>query len=592
MPSTRLIAIFIVIILPGFVLGQDTVSNLLSREMINVLQQDGLLLSKKIQLQDQNELWNSEKKKKKVIENFDDFFNKIKNKLEPAQCTNKGLYNNLVIDGESFYSIVNRVFENGIIDKDLGNRLADFNIPVKYNAGVPILNLSENSFFTFTSSSVIGLNSQNKVDLNVDSRVLARINAYRNDSISNSKAFELNYICGSFQNHLADLADSIIEQKIFSDYDISLVKEFWDNSSKRRPTDSLVRYFKGVYLQTRQGAFSSNQTAMEARLKSNVGLGFVNASTNTSINRQNNRSNQSSNENYKLYIISKPVMQAIPTRAQIKEAFKNVLSLNTAVITKDIYLNNNNTELIDMQVGPISGDMYKMIKIDHDFIRNHLPKKYGNVFTSSLIYSDTADNEARVRNLKIALQVDNDFKSQASSGFAKGEKFNLPMRLYYRNIKVGNDTLFIYESTKDLTAKFSNFPITEDNAEFKLIDSTSTAYQYHTSIRVTTEGEQIFDSPNIIQKYANVSQEMINMLHIDPMLFTNLGASLGSASKRNGEWYYDIDLAVPKNRINKLSADLTLPFEINVIYKNQHEPASKRIVTLTIPVPKATNAGI
>lgn len=539
----------------------DTVSNLLRKEMIDILCRDGLLLSDKVKAQDENEYWTKPSQREKVIGRYDKFYYKIRNKLEPMPCTERPLSGQLSIDGVSLYRLGSMVFPNGRLENQFNGSLPEYLIPDNMSIGIPGAYIeSDRAYFNFSGLSVSELGADNKTKLDVDGTIKAKIENLAKDTVAQKKSFQLSYICGTFQNYMADVAERIIVQKTFDAADLLVVKDFWDKAFRRQETDRLIKSFEGVYLVSKQGISNYKNADLQTNIKANFNVGILQTGSSGSFHKQTQKEMVKTSDSYKIYMMSAPVMQPLPSVQDIKDAFANVVK--GEITSRDLSLNDRDNEIITMDIGPLPPEIVNMLEVDKDYTFNHL--SYNKLIKTPTLQLQPADKE-NFYTAKINVAINDNVKIDTTSFFYQGDKFYFPFRLYYKTIsrnKSGMDTLVLFESKEDVAVRFTNYPIiTYDVNTFELTDSTAGDYIYTGTIAVeTASGTRLLPSEHMMFRMNPLSKAM-EIAGVDPMLHTNIYRA--TAEVKDNE-HYRLVLKIPKERLAKSTADLDLSYQVKI----------------------------
>lgn len=598
MTSAKLIAAAIGIVMPFLAFSQatDSVSTLLQNEMITVMQRDGLLLSDSARNAPYSDLWSNDRQREKTIRQFDKFQESIRSLIRPPECSNSRKY--CEVKGTSLYTLSELVYRKGDSDPLLNNNPSKYQLTDNLDQNLPCINISDdNAAMTFNSSNIVGKSIESVSSLNLESKVIARIKVYQSDTGMTSKHFQISYFCGTYENPLAKIAAGIIESKHLGPEGLAVVKDMWDKSIYYDSTDRILKSFPMVYVSSQKGYSTANEKNLQAKGDSRVNFIFFSNNTSAAINKQSAQSSYSTSLSQKIWVKdSKPEMQELPIRQQIQEAFTNATKNDTKIITADLSFNDDDDETISMQVGPISAAMYKMLEVDKQFMDNNLRGKYRGLFRKPVISLENADDsETRVRNLSIKISINDVFKTDSTTGFAKGEKFPLPLRIFYNNIPRGSkDTLVVYENTEAAYVKYSNYPIVPDRIQFCLVDTMGNDYVYRGRFKVLLNDNDRLKSTTdqskaLITRMVNFNQQLIDSLNIQDII-TNLGYYPATAvPDENGNWYYQLSgVKIPKQKIAHLKEPLELSYEMNImnVHKNDKETLvqSRRISRIILPI--------
>jgi hypothetical protein len=577
--------LLVALIVPMIVSAENAdtlVSDLLRKEMTDILSRDGLLLSDKVKAQDQNEYWSSVSKREKVIGRYDNFYNKIKNKLEPMPCTERKLSGELSIDGISLYRLGSMVFPNGRMDNQFNGSLPEYMIPDNMGIGIPGANVeSDRASFNFSGLSVAELSVDNKTKLDVDGQIKAKIENLAKDTMAQKKSFQLSYICGTFQNYLADVAEKIIIRKSFDPEDMLVVKDYWDKSFRRLESDRLIKSFEGVYLVSKQGISNYKNADLQTNLRVNFNVGILQTGSSGSFHKQTQKEMVKTSDSYQIFMMSQPIMQPLPTRAEMQEAFRNVVK--GEITSKGLSLNDRDNETISVNIGPLPGEMKDMLEVDKDFTFNNLT--YRRLLKAPMLQW-TASDKPNYYTAKIEVAINDDIKIDSTSSFYKGDRFYFPFRIYYKTISNSGsklDTLVLFQSTEDVSVRFTNYPIVSNEINyFELKDSTSTDYIYEGTIRVEmASGIKLLRSEHMMYQMGPLSKEMEDA-NVDKMLHTNIYRATGEVADNE---HYKLTLKIPRERIAKTTAsELLLNYQVK-IEMSGIIPKATRITKILIPVP-------
>jgi hypothetical protein len=307
-------------------------------------------------------------------------------------------------------------------------------------------------------------------------------------------------------------------------------------------------------------------------------VGVFQTGSSAEFHRQSQKELVRNNDGYNIYMMSPPVMQPLPFRAEIKESFRNVVK--GEILATDLSLNDDREkETIRVKIGPLPPEMVKMLEVDKEYTFNNLV--YKRLIKTPSLKIEPAGNDFYTASIDVA--INENIKIDSTSSFYKGDRFYFPFRLYYKTIPTGtNDTLVLFQSNEDVTVRFTNYPILSDPINyFEFVDSTATDYNYEGSIAVQPGlGRILIKSEKILNKIYAVPQEMSNA-NIDDMLYTNLTRATGEPTDNE---HYRVKLKIPKERLSKTTKDVLLVYQLKIMTSGK-TTESMRIGKILIPLP-------
>ena len=425
----------------------------------------------------------------------------------------------------------------------------------------------------------MGLSAENKSNLAFGEKFSAKIEAYIKDSGQN--AYQLSYACGTFTNYMGNVAEQIIINQTFSPSDWLIVKDFYDKAHLRNTNDSLIKSFAGVYLISKKGTTSFKQLQVDAAISSNITAGIFNSATKGEVKKEAGQGLVTDASSYKLYFQSKPALQAFPTAAQINAALNSVVKAE--VPTKSLSLNETDEQTFTISIDNIDSSIYAKLAIDKDFTqKNIIPAAI--IKDPVLVKDPVRPNYIGTYNVRVKVGLNENYKiGNTTSSVFKGERFNVPIRLFYANIRGNKDTLVFYESKNELSLKYINYPVLQDNYVFELVDTSNGKYKYRGSIALELASDDVLlDAPGLLVRPLNLTQEQIDAMGING-LNTAVSSAIGIPNRQNRRMY-DVEFKVPKATMAKLTEDLKLQFELNIKHSKQQMSGSRRVADIILPI--------
>ncbi len=580
---------------PG--ISQKLVADLMKLEMEQMLVNDRLLLDSATKMQPANDLWDkpgrNNKTRDAVIKQFDDFHNKIAFKMQPPACAKESLYG-AVISGSSLYNLGGRVLPGGSLPPYLSGTKPEFLVPGFPTLGIPSQSFeNDNASFGFTSYSLFDVDASGKLELNMGDKVNTRINAYISDSANN--AYQMNYVCGLFENYLAELADSINTLEKFSLYSWPVVRSFYERSHLQRQGDALIRSFKGVLLFSKKGAYSFKQIGADVMVKAGIAAGIIRVGSQLDLQRDKSLGFEASSMSYKIYPMTPFATVPLPGAAAIQRAVRNTISVDVA--PGEYTLKNDksaeaSTVRILVPIGPLDSIAYEKLAVDKRYFDSRLSPR-GIISVPEIIPQPYDKTSNGMQSIELKISLNDAYSLDPTSSTARGLAFSVPLRLYYDDLNSRRDTLVFFESADPIKIRYTNYPIVGPMHKFDFTGRDNNGnYKFAINIPVELEdGDELMDASNMIVRLADtLSGDTRRLLNITNIITDRMGAAKGDANNDTNPPFYKLDCTINKEIMDAQSGDLELPFILRIRTKYQDKSNLYRITKLIIPKPPSTPA--
>lgn len=492
-------------------------------------------------------------------------------RLQPQQA--------YVISGEAFSSLGSRVFPQGDLASFRLTEQPRFLFPAEYGTALPVA-AANSARFNLTSKRFLS------VEASLKAETKAYFDAKTNNYLKRTAAEirQLSFVSGTFKTYQSDVINGISTNRLVAPADIPFLMNLWDRSGQTRPGDSLLQRMTGLFVYNSYGTESFEEKTLDGSLSKSFNPGIVKIDAAASLQGRYMKQVNSSSNQYKFYLQDRPEFVALPTRDELKAAWRANIADKVQLSPDAIDLDKSNEATLTLKLDNVTRDICQLLTVDKQAIEKMIsPRRLLQVqprlqFTSLPEADATGSATAQLK-----LSVNPDFNLDPTSEISKTGFTSLPLRVYYSNV-VNGDTLWLLNSDEAVRLKFNNFP-TVEQVDFKLVridtkDSMPIAYHY--------EGEvsfQLADNQQL-QPVAKGNAFFIKLLGADsvanaPSLLYRFRQADPRLTRGNT---FQLSLSIPASFINARELYNFFKLEAVVPLKQQGELVSpRRYVEVVLP---------
>lgn len=572
--KTKLLSLIILIFSYYHAYSQQTAADVLKKQVVIMLQNDGLLLAddqKKLTGDQRSQkLWKNDHQKEKFLINDTKLKARLLTQFQSPSFLDslKVVSKSLTFLDKSIGLIGSYVIRNNdlsIIDKS--RPLPGFPVLVNGTQLAVFSPLDDGSNFVLNYTSAKSF--QGGVDAHVDAgfKDYFQTKLQANTDITNEKDWQISIAAGVFQNQLGEVLNRInTGHGTASDFTPAYYILDSYRNGEIQAGDKVLYSFDGLCFFSTKGVKNKETQKYSANVNSSLDFPFIKASLSANAT-WTTASNFSSQSNiYNIYMFSSPQLVSIPSVSQIIRSWSNLTPKGTAISfptsgTASIPVDG---PLIGKVVfGPIpDNSMLPLLKVDENYSKAFM--KNNPFITRIKLITDDPQRIVAANNgyytFDLEFYRDNSYIQNTYTTVGPTISANIPIKIFVDN-PIGTDTLKkIYDN---ITITTDRYPIPQvDNYEIASSKSEN-GYDYKFSIFFSTPTNKpinIVSSPQPIK----ITQVFGLPTSINDSFSSDIKSSSFKLKDNNK---YDFVFTIPQTAkyfdINHRSYDVEVLFEFN-----------------------------
>jgi hypothetical protein len=432
----------------------QTASGVLEKEIVSMLQSDGILL-KQSEIDCKGDcsnigLWKNNSKRDKWLKNDNDLKKRFVNKFKaPSFCENRMVITQLIFKNKSVGLLGSYIVRNN--DLSILNSSSTPKLPILEN-GTQISIFSprsdgSNYLLNYTSNKLFEGSLESGVSSEFKDFYTAKI--LFNGSISNENRSQISIGAGVFENKLAKIYGNI-EQ--ISSNEFEPVFLLWNEYRKGniQANDQIIKSFEGLCYFSMQGIDKKETEEFSGEVGSSGKYPFLNYNLNVKTKWTNNNSLTTQRNIYNVYMFSQPDLLPIPTKEKIIACWNNLKPsdyvIKSTTATTDNNIPANSPLILRVKFGPIpNNEVLTIIKLDEEYSISKLPSELKKTIKSIRLVTDdlariTSENGYYYFDVEVTR--DEPFLAQTFNSINPKISLELNLRIYYNN-PIGSDTLSV-----------------------------------------------------------------------------------------------------------------------------------------------------
>lgn len=559
--------------------GQQNAKDQINAVLIQMLKEDGILLSDAERNCTSNCIWRREKDKKNILEKDEQLKNKLLAKfIVPSFCNGKMINQQYIFLNKSICKLGSYIIRNG--DLSVINSTPVPDLPVLLTGRevsiVDPKNDGSNYILNYTTESLF--KGQSKTELKED--LLNYLNSKQDLSLNmdDSKRTTLTLGVGVFTNELAELFQKATQNKIRTKEFYALY-DIWVKYSLNeiQLNDSVIKAFEGLCSYRGKGIETNSQMQFNAEFNARYDqFPFLSVNSSNKINWGQSTSLNVKAETYDIFMFGKPQITSIPQPEVILTNWKRLSNIPDNVIQESDNIPYNKPLEIQVKFGPIvHHDFINNIKLDEKYTLDKIPTDKKFIEKIELINSDREyiyDEATNIVTFKVKIYRNEDFIKEYTSSVQLSAK--LDIRLYYdQAVKINNTDTFLEFFYKGIPVSTELKPILNVSNDIANAEKNGNDYlfKYSGSFVINT-GQNIPQKPKVI-----------DVLNIPPQTISSFKDRVKSTIftlKANNE--FDFTIKLPHDMKVFTTNQREMNIELLVEFLDSRNNTIKRKIPVTL----------